>query len=187
MKLLQNKLVVGVLGVAALAIVANNFGLFKPSPKVAADVNETASQPGDNKKPKTQSKPSKTPNSSPTQKAPSGQPMDLATIQMRLPQWIKAPGRDPFQHFAKQPDYPGVGAFLKLSAVWRQTTSRLAVINQKVLAEGDMIEEYRIERIEGERVWVHGPIGLEPLELELALVESRQQRKTVKLVSKRKP
>ena len=186
MKILQNKIVVCVLGVLAIAIVAKNFGLFESSELHGPAAIETEKVKVE------KSNISNKAESAISVKAPTNQseevqlPMDISSIKARLSQWVQAPSRDPFQHFSKQPDYAGVAAFLKLSAVWRQTRTRLAVINQKVLAEGDVIDDYRIERIEGERVWVHGPIGLEPLELELAMTEARQGRKNVKLVAKRK-
>lgn len=185
MKLLQNKFIVSILGVFAFAVVLNNLGVFRMSnPSLPA--SESTSNGSVRK-------------SKPTTSAPSASLagigvineegkelfMDASAVELRLSQWIQSPLRDPFQHFSKQPDYAGVAAILKLSAVWRQTRTRLAVINQKVLEEGDIIEDYRVDRIEGERVWMHGPIGLEPLELELAMTESVIQRKNVKLVAKR--
>ena len=187
MKLLQNKFVVCVLGVLAIAIVANNLGAFKTSKKFLPAAGKSEEAKIDKSIILDKATSSNNAKISGEKIEQSQLPMDVSLVKMRLPQWVQAPGRDPFQHFSKQPDYEGVSAFLRLSAVWRQTRSRLAVINQKVVAEGDVIEDYRIERIEGERVWVQGPIGLEPLELELALTEAIQDRKKVKLVAKRKP
>lgn len=187
MKLLKNKYVVCVLGVLAIVIVANNLGVFKSSKKILPSSAKTDNAKVEKSISSKKEIKGNSAKASVNQNEHPQLPMDISLVKMRLSQWVQAPGRDPFQHFSKQPDYAGVAAFLKLSAVWRQTRTRLAVINQKVLEEGDVIDDYRIERIEGERVWVHGPIGLEPLELELALTEARQNRKNVKLVAKRKP
>ncbi len=56
---------------------------------------------------------------------------------------------------------------LKLQGVWRQTASTLAVINNKVLAEGDTIQQFRVETIQQDVVWVVGPNGREKLEFTL--------------------
>ncbi|MBT5926183.1 MAG: hypothetical protein HOH33_06160 [Verrucomicrobia bacterium] len=185
MKLLQNKLIVSILGMLALTAVLNNLGVFSMAKRGVPTLEGTSDDSIQNSK-----SPTNTPSVSLAKLGVNNEKgkeffMDASTIKMRLSQWVQSPLRDPFQHFSKQPDYAGVAAFLKLSAVWRQTRTRLAVINQKVLEEGDIIEDYRIDRIEGERVWMHGPIGLEPLELELAITESALERKNVKLAVKR--
>jgi len=181
MKFLQNKLVVSVLGVVAAAVVLNNLGVFNTLPTPRTKPADPSDSPKRNHDPGSTLSLSGSirSNGSNLEQTVSG--MSISEIHQRLSQWIMAPRRDPFQHFSKKSDYPGVGAVLKLSGVWRQTGSRLAVINQKVLAEGDVIEDYRIERIEGERVWLQGPVGLEPLDLELALSESQEKRKKIKL------
>jgi len=186
MKWLQNKFVVGILGVIALGIVLNNFGVLKMLKAPAFEGGELDG---------VDVGAGRTELPAPRNASSDGMggttftnvPMELATIQKQLEQWVKVPKRDPFQHFIAQDGYPGAGAYLTLSAVWRQTGNRLAVINQKVMAEGDVIKDYRLERIEGERVWVHGPVGLEPLDLELILTEARHQRKLTEMAAKQMP
>jgi hypothetical protein len=51
----------------------------------------------------------------------------------------------------------------KLKSIWRQTGSQLAAINKGVYSEGDVIEGYRIEQIDGDQVWFQGPTGRESL------------------------
>jgi hypothetical protein len=51
----------------------------------------------------------------------------------------------------------------KLKSIWRQTGSQLAAINSGVYTVGDVIEGYRIERIESNQVWFNGPTGRESL------------------------
>jgi len=186
MNWLKNKVVVGILGIVAVAIVLNNFGVFRMlrSPS-SANEGLAGIEVGVGR------------TELPPPKAGNGMtggglvltnlPIEAHVIQEQMERWVTVPRRDPFQHFIAQDGYPGAGAYLTLSAVWRQTGSRLAVINQKVLAEGDTIKDYRLERIEGERVWVHGPVGLEPLDLELILTEAAHQRKLTEWATKQLP
>ena len=51
----------------------------------------------------------------------------------------------------------------KLKAIWHQTGSRLAVINNGIYTEGDLIEGYKLETIESDGVWLRGPTGREGL------------------------
>ena len=183
MKWLQNKVVVASLGVVALVIVLQNVGVLQmlQSPGSSKEGNGgTEKGVG-----RTELPPPKSDIVSNT--IVTNVPMEMHAIQKDMDRWVRVPRRDPFQHFIAQDGYPGAGAYLTLSAVWRQTGSRLAVINQKVLAEGDTIKDYRLERIEGERVWVHGPVGLEPLDLELILIEALQQRKLTEMAAKQQP
>lgn len=186
MKWLQNKFVVGILGVFALGIVLNNLGVFQmlKAPSLGGAVPDGVEVGAG----RTELPPPKNAGSEGMGDTTfTNVPMEVPIIRKQLEQWVKVPKRDPFQHFIAQDGYPGAGAYLTLSAVWRQTGSRLAVINQKVLAEGDTINDYRLERIEGERVWVHGPVGLEPLDLELILTEARHQRKLTEMAAKQLP
>jgi hypothetical protein len=92
-------------------------------------------------------------------------PIDRRFVQSRLAEWIDGPRRDPFfnaTHKAARAE-PSPVAGWKLSAIWRQTGSRVATINGSIYQEGDEIEGYKIERIEGDQVWFRGPTGREPL------------------------
>jgi hypothetical protein len=87
--------------------------------------------------------------------------MALAEIAREWPRWLNRPARDPFQ--VVRPARPReatpvtpVSRF-KLMALWLQTGGRLAVIDQRVYAEGDQLAEYRILQIDPEGVLVRGP------------------------------
>src|SRR5262249_49140099 len=87
------------------------------------------------------------------------------TVLSRFEEWLGSPKRDPFHNTTAKgsgaPPSPVPG--WKLSAIWRQTGSRVATINGTIYQEGDQIEGYTIERIESDRVWFRGPIGTEAL------------------------
>ena len=96
-------------------------------------------------------------------------PVDRVYVQSHLAQWLQAPQRDPF--LLGTAAKPGAAAAVlvspvshwKLNSIWRQTGSRLAIINNDIYAEGDVIEGYRIEQIESGQVWFNGPAGRESL------------------------
>jgi hypothetical protein len=103
-----------------------------------------------------------------TNAAPLGTPIDRAFVQSHFAQWLQAPQRDPFLSVpaAKLNTAPAPVSPVsrwKLKSIWRQTGSQLAAINKGVYSEGDVIEGYRIEQIEGDRVWFQGPTGRESL------------------------
>jgi hypothetical protein len=54
----------------------------------------------------------------------------------------------------------------KLNAIWDQTGSRLAVINNAVHQVGDEIAGFKILRIESDEVWFQGPRRKERLGLQ---------------------
>ena len=101
-----------------------------------------------------------------TNAAPSITLIDLTYVQSHLAKWAESLERDPFR--LSPPGKPAPGAVSpvshwKLKAIWRQTGSGLAAINKDVYAEGDVIEGYKIEQIESDRVWFQGPTGRESL------------------------
>lgn len=90
-----------------------------------------------------------------------------ATVKASLPKWLELT-RDPFQtrylDLRKQMVIPVPAAqLLKLSGIWVQTGSRLAVINQRLVHEGDVLEGFKIERIEDNGVTFSGTGGREVL------------------------
>jgi hypothetical protein len=93
-------------------------------------------------------------------------PIDFDKVQASLPQWLDAPQRDPFQLsepvVVAAPTYSPVSQ-LKLNAVWRQSGGSAAVINGRLVAQGDTIEGLVLERIEADRVWLKGPEKTESL------------------------
>jgi hypothetical protein len=54
---------------------------------------------------------------------------------------------------------------LQVSAIWRQTGKRLAVINNEVTTENSEIMGYRIVEIEAKVVRLTGPLGPEQISL----------------------
>src|SRR5207249_7698116 len=94
-----------------------------------------------------------------------------------------APRRDPFQVIGPGSTnlarlYPPVSEVLALTAILRQTGSSLAVINSRIVAEGDTIAaafdsrtggggpgviRFAVESIEENSVWMQGPSGREEL------------------------
>ena len=94
-------------------------------------------------------------------------PIDLDKVQASLPQWLDSPQRDPFQLsepvvVAVVPTYSPISQ-LKLNAIWRQSGGSAAVINGRVVEQGDTIEGLKLERIEADRVWLKGPEKTEAL------------------------
>ena len=90
--------------------------------------------------------------------------MDLAESNyLRL---ADSSARDPFQ--MTTPAAPTVAVFsplnaLKLRAIWRQADNRVVVINDRVCLEGDTVEGFRLERVDGDCVWLKGPEKTEQL------------------------
>jgi hypothetical protein len=85
-------------------------------------------------------------------------------VQTHFDNWVKSPPRDPFL-LLPAADTSGLAgmfetnsplAHLKLHAIWDQTDSRLAVINQDVYAVGDQILGYKIIKIQSDEVWLQG-------------------------------
>lgn len=96
--------------------------------------------------------------------------IDRSTVWAGSVDWVESPRRDPFQGYDPDRD-KDLGPFakdvLRLQGVWRQTDSTLAVINNHVVAEGDAIQQFRVDVIEPDVVWVVGPRGQEKLEFNL--------------------
>jgi hypothetical protein len=92
--------------------------------------------------------------------------IDRNYARAHLSEWLNAPRRDPFlleSAFPANLHGPSPLLSWKLKAIWRQTGGRVAAINDRVYAEGDSIQGYRIVRIEGDEVWLDGPRGKERL------------------------
>ena len=102
---------------------------------------------------------------------PKQKPMDRSNIALNFTGWLRNAARDPFllvegssqKKVATQG--PSPLANWKLKAIWLQTGSggRLAAINQSIYKEGDMIEGYRIEKIDEDTVWFQTPDSREHL------------------------
>lgn len=98
-------------------------------------------------------------------------------LQSLTNRWMHGGPRDPFgTRYDSQRQAVNV---LALKGIWRQTGSNLAVINGTVVAQGERILDFTVEKIEPDRVWVTGPNGREELSFKVHPVElssrSRQE------------
>jgi hypothetical protein len=98
--------------------------------------------------------------------------INLAYINPRFRKWVEAPNRDPFGQYPKGGPTNEVTSVvtnapdvLRLTAIWRQSGDRLAVINNLVAGEGTVIQGYRIDRIEADWVRVIGARGAEEIRI----------------------
>jgi hypothetical protein len=100
--------------------------------------------------------------------------MDRKYIEQHLGEWIDAPGTDAFGAPLAELRSPTRAAASRwhLKAIWAQTGSRVAAINNGVYSEGDHIEELTVERIRDNEVWLKGPSGRELVEFENAAMKS---------------
>jgi hypothetical protein len=158
MKMLRNRFVVPGLAFVAVAVVAYSFHAPRWKTRVAAKA-ATALAPTGKAATPVAVVPT-TPAPPPKVEAEASQPIDRAYAQSHFAQWLDTPARDPFQmHRIVQPKRQEVvraADRLKLKAIWRQSGGSLAVVNDQVLAEGEEIQGFKIERIESEQVWVKG-------------------------------
>ena len=90
-------------------------------------------------------------------------------VALHFAGWVEGARRDPF--LLHQPLNPQKGSTnassvskWKLRAIWRQTDSRVAAINRGIYKEGDVLEGYKIIRIEDEAVWFQNADSLDHLE-----------------------
>jgi hypothetical protein len=99
--------------------------------------------------------------------------MNVQELSNSAPAWASTPQRDPFKMRGGIND-KSAREQLTLTGILRQTESDLAVLNNKVLAAGDTILGFRIETIEGDRVWVSGSNGREMLEFKYSAPQPSQ-------------
>ena len=102
--------------------------------------------------------------------------IDRNYAQTRFASWIDAPPRDPFLIVsaststgppAKTQLEISPVAMMKLKGIWRQTGGNLAAIDRGLYSEGDQIVAgYKLDRIDGEQVWIQGPEKKERLDFE---------------------
>ncbi len=172
MKMLQKPWVSGGLMVIALAVL-----LYQMGPHIGLR-SRTGSAPRNSQTPlpapaasaiTTAPAPAAAPRTGPASVAQV--PMERAYIQEHLAEWVDAPKRDPFlllsdntsgAMFAMNQS-PSPVAQWKLRAIWRQTGGRLAVINTNLYREGDLLQGYRVERIDEDQVVLRGTNGTERL------------------------
>ena len=144
MKLFRNPWIVGVLVIVALAMVGRQF-----LPAGRPGVPPAAPAPSVTGAPAVPAAPA------PAAAAPVST-IDSNYAATHFTDWISSPRRDPF--LLATPVVTNTLSLegLKLKAIWRQTGSSLAVINQGVYAEGDTVEGYKVEKIEDNQVWLQG-------------------------------
>jgi hypothetical protein len=155
MNLLRNPWVTAVLAIIAVAVVW--YQLFPSHPYYPRAVDQA---PGT--VPTTASSREATPTLNlPPRNSPKEIGIDRDYIQANLMAWIAVPARDPFQLLVPRvqqgSNSPTPWVRWKLKAIWRQDGSSLAAINNGVYMEGDVIDGYRIEKIEDGHVWLQGP------------------------------
>jgi len=130
-------------------------------------------------------------NSAPTRFAPSKQypaapsnAIDREYVALHFAKWAETGRRDPFllHRPLNQPkgatNAPSPVSKWKLRAIWRQTGSRVAAINNAIYKEGDVIEGYKIIRIEDDVVWFQNPDSLDHLEFPRGAAAPEQPKGT---------
>lgn len=187
MNLLRNPIVTGALAAVAVAVVLYQFGgakLFRSTPKAAPSTSAVAppapatlpvlpgpqagvaSQPDGARSAPTDSNAS-------AELALVGVNREYAAAHYKA--WVsESRRRDPFLLIQLSADDASLSrtatnspvASWKLKAIWNQTGSRLAVINNSVYRVGDEIQGYKILRIENNEVWFQGPGRKERLGFE---------------------
>ncbi len=172
MKLLQNPLVVGIMAVAAVALLGWRLWpiLHRPSRSRPPQTVATPAPPAPVSTavvplPVAAGKFVAVQTSAPPVFQPGG--IEVSPVKMNAPSWSDSSQRDPFQMLgvrsANQASNPPAMQVLKLGAIWRQTGNMLAVLNNRVVSEGDTILGFTIETIGAEHVWVGGPNGREEM------------------------
>lgn len=175
MKILGNPWVVGALCVAAAGVVGYQFLPARPHPAPAPAPSGAAPVPAavagalapgtpagraaDSARAATGFKPG-------TSVPASASRIDRSYVQAHLGEWVESPQRDPFLLTVTPTRAVAEVSPLskwRLNAVWQQTGSSLATINNGVYAEGEVIDGYTLETIERDRVWLRGPAGRESL------------------------
>ncbi|HXP61694.1 MAG TPA: hypothetical protein VN829_14455 [Dongiaceae bacterium] len=177
MKLLRNPIVTGLLVLAAVVMVFYQVVMPqwqrshpRPSVSVTALAQDLARPPA----------PKAAPASSPAVHAETPVLPDAGInsnyAQAHFSNWVESPRRDPFYLLgvgtqAKRKaadDAPSPVKQWRLEAIWDQTGSRLAAINQQVYGVGDEVQGYKIVSIEAGEVWFDGPRGNEGLSLDMS-------------------
>ncbi|MFT4637932.1 MAG: hypothetical protein ACI8T1_001248 [Verrucomicrobiales bacterium] len=143
-KALENPIIVGILAIAAIVVVYRSI-FSKPVYAVPAAVNQQSQE------------------EKPVESASSNLRIDASTAQ-----WSTLAERDPFRAESEEEEketvneddpLEPVSSVLKLSAISLEGTRQFAVINNTVIAEGERILEYEVEKILADHVLVNGPMG----------------------------
>jgi hypothetical protein len=174
MKPLQNPIVVGVLVVAALALIfRNSFGPLRERFRTKQTQAVSTSPPAFVVESQTNAASAASETNAPERE------VGWRRLETNHVNFLALPKRDPFQ-FVPLPDSYRIVALsnapsltdkvktaqemLALNAVWMQTGSQLAVLNGQIVTAGSSILDYKVEKIEQDKVWVNGPIGPEKVE-----------------------
>jgi hypothetical protein len=187
MKLFNNPFVVGGLALLALGLVArsllpafNRGAPSKPSAKQTAKPAQAKPAAAKTAAAKTGSTAVNGASARETSSAPAARPavelappvysVDAQQVEISLAKWMSAPKRDPFQVTVGENAPPRAEEVLELTAVWRQSGSHLAVVNGKIVGEGEAIEGFTIETIDENHLWLQGPRGAESLRFRSAIL-----------------
>jgi|GEM_PF-1137320 len=172
---LQNPYVVTALALAAAGALFLQFRKPTPPGSVASTKERPAKTQTASSKASTKVGKKVTPKPGTKQATPKNanepsRPVDLAHINQRLEKWITSPNRDPFGLYPKPSKeltatQTNASQVLNVSAIWRQTGQRLAIINNIVTTENSEILGYRIEQIDASVVRLIGPLGPEQIRL----------------------
>jgi hypothetical protein len=169
-KLLRNPIAVAILAVLAVAVMGYQFWpMIRPR---FARKAPTPSSPAPVVAPTAPARPVK-----PTADVPAPPPapsntVEIVILEANSVRWIETPRNDPFKvRFyvsAQGTNSRPAMEVLTLNAIWQQNEGApLAVINNRLLGEGDVILEFKISAIEPDRVWVDGPNGRERIRFKL--------------------
>ncbi len=163
-KLLRNRFVVGGLVVVALGTVF--FSVRKDlrralGPRWAGTRQPVANAPVESRPMKVLGGAPVAAAATPAMVAPE-KPLGPPTIKRdlarsRATRWVDAPERDPFALFASVATVkttPKKAVALIVSAIWRQSGQQLAVLNGRLVKEGDQAFDYTVERIESGAVFL---------------------------------
>lgn len=159
-KLLRNPIAVTVLAVVALGSVLWSFrGSFR---RLARPVAQMAKPATNDRASAIEAALRAVP---PTGPAP--RPINRTYARTQMSQWLDQPGRDPFMLYPinTTPErWTNPPVELRIAAIWRQTGESFAVINGRVVREGEIAFDRTIERIESGLILLRGPNGAERLE-----------------------
>jgi hypothetical protein len=173
MRLFRNPIVTGILTLLAAALVFYRLVLPYLGPGIAAPFAAQAPVPDASRSRAVAAASALRDQLSEAAAPVQGPTIDRDYLEARFAKWVASPKRDPFLVLGVDPKdkemqdllEPSPVAKWKLNAIWDQTGSRLAVINNAVHQVGDEISGFKIIRIEANEVWFQGPKRKERLGL----------------------
>jgi hypothetical protein len=181
MKLLRNPVVVGILAVLAVALLFVNVVLpliKKPARAKSRPVPVKQSEPPSKLLVKAGKQATASVRKLVLEESEAGdltwESINMPAVWAQSARWTEAPKRDPFHNRAMQHG-KSAQELLTLKAIWRQTESTLAVLNNQVVSEGEMILGFRVEKIDSDRVWLEGGNGREALRFKAAFASPPQK------------